>query len=438
MQHMNISKITLDEVLLARERRAEKQRELTERYGRPVVCLTMNIAGEVKRTPLTELLFLAGVRRIENVMPRALYRELWQEKTGSEAFFVFDYPAAETKRIMVAVEESDAAARLFDIDVIDADGEKLSRPAMRSCIVCGGPVTACARSRAHGLKEITACTDKLLEDHASQCLASMAYRALICEVEATPKPGLVDRNNNGAHKDMDLPLFYGSAAALLPHFANMARIAFSMADEAPETVMAELRKEGILAEKSMFAATGGVNTHKGAIYSMGLLLSGQAVALKKGGKAADYAAELAKSDLSAAFQKAKSAPETNGEHVYSRYQIEGARGEAASGFPTAEKAAAVYRSYLSANLKQNDALALTLPHVMASLPDTNLVHRGGEEGLAYAQHCAKRILTLRQNRRMDALRLLDGEFILRNLSPGGSADMLALAVLLHEFKQLPC
>ncbi|MBE5785129.1 MAG: hypothetical protein E7330_04945, partial [Clostridiales bacterium] len=398
----------------------------------------MNIAGEGKRTPLTEILFLAGMRRIEKTMPRALYQEVWQEKTGSEAFYVFDAPAEETKRIMVAVEESDNAARLFDIDVIGADGEKLSRPSLRSCIVCGGPVTACARSRAHGLKEITAHTEALLQDHAAECLASLAYNALIREVEATPKPGLVDRNNNGSHKDMDLSLFYKSAAAIRPHFANMARIAFTMADDAPGSVMAALRKEGILAEQSMFRATGGVNTHKGAVFSMGLLLAGQAIALKKGGKATAYAADIAKSDLAASFRKAESMPETNGEHIYRRYKIEGARGEAALGFPTAEKAEAVYYSYLSAGKEENEALALTLPHIMASLDDTNLVHRGGEEGLSYAQHCAKRILTLRQNRRMDALRLLDGEFILRDLSPGGSADMLALAVLLHECKKLPC
>ena len=437
MQRMNISKITLDDMLLARERRAEKQRELIEGYGRPVVCLTMNIAGEVKRTPLTELLFLEGVRRIENAMPPALFRELWQDKTGSEAFFVFDLPAEEAKRITVAIEESDTAARLFDIDVIGADSEKLSRPSMRSCIVCGGPVTACARSRAHGLQEITACTETLLEDYAAKRLAAMAYRALITEVEATPKPGLVDRNNNGAHRDMDLPMFERSAAALRPHFENMAKTAFSMAEEAPGALMAALRKEGILAEKSMYAATDNVNTHKGAIYSMGLLLAGQAIALKKGGNACDHAAALANSDLAAALEKAERAPETNGEHVYNRCRITGARGEAALGFPTAAKAEAVYADYLHRGLAANDALALTLPHVMADLPDTNLVHRGGEEGLQYARQSAKHILMLAENRRLDALRDLDGEFILRNLSPGGSADMLALAVLLHGCRELP-
>lgn len=415
----------------------EKQRELRERYARPVVCLTMNIAGEIKRTPLTEILFLAGIRRIEKAMPRALYKEVIHENTGSEAFFVFDLPAEETKNLMVGVEESDRAARLFDIDVIRPNGEKLQRPFMRGCIVCGGPVTACARSRAHGLEEITDCTAQLLEDHAAELLASLAWKALVKEVEATPKPGLVDQNNNGAHSDMDLPLFYKSAAALRPHFGNMARLAFAMADEPPAALMAALREEGILAEKSMFAATGGVNTHKGAVYSVGLLTAGQAIALKKGGKAQKYAAELAKSDLDTSLLKAERAPETNGEHIYSRYGIQGARGEAAAGFPTAERAESVYYSYLCKSNTENDALALTLLHIMASLSDTNLVHRGGREGLDYAQHCAKMILAQPEERRMHALTLLDGEFIKRNLSPGGSADMLALAVLLHSFKELP-
>ena len=99
----------------------------------------MNIAGEVKRTPLIELAFLEGVHRIEAAMPPALFREVWRENTGCEAFFVFDEGAGETKRRMVAIEEADALARLFDIDVIGMDGEKLTRGAERRCIVCGGP-----------------------------------------------------------------------------------------------------------------------------------------------------------------------------------------------------------------------------------------------------------------------------------------------------------
>lgn len=431
---MHISKITLDEMLSARERRAEKQRALTERFGHPVVCFTMNIPGEVKYTPLVEFAFLEGVRRIETAMPPAQHRELIREKTGCEAFFVFDLAAEETKRRMIAIEEEDAVARLFDIDVIGADGEKLSRARQRGCLVCGGPVTACARSRAHGLAEVEAAADRLLSTFAAQSLASSAYAALIAEVEATPKPGLVDRNNNGAHRDMDLALFLRSAAALRPYFARMAASVLAGWENDPVQIMAQLRAEGIAAEQAMFAATGGINTHKGAIFSMGLLIAGKALALRAGGDAVANAAALAQSDLTAELQRAGKRPETNGEHVYARYAARGARGEAASGFPTACAAKAVYAAYLQAGKGWNDALALTLPHSMAALQDTNLLHRGGPEGLHFVQQSARAVLALPETERIPALLALDAELIKRNLSPGGSADILSLAALLHTFE----
>lgn len=428
---MNISKITLDEMLSARERRAEQQRALTEQFAQPVVCFTMNIAGEVKRTPLIEFAFSEGVRRIEAAMPPALHRTLWLEETGCEAFFVFDISAEETKRRMVSIEEADAAARLFDIDVIGTDGEKLTRGAERRCIVCGGPVTACARSRAHGLAEIAACTDRLLSGFAAERLASLACEALVAEVETTPKPGLVDRNNNGAHRDMDLALFRKSAEVLRPHFACMAALALAEYRSAPGALMAALRAEGLAAERAMFAATGGVNTHKGAVFSMGLLLAGKALALRTGGDAASHAAALAQSDVAAELARAKARPATNGERVYARHAVQGARGEAAAGFPAARAAQGIYAAYLQAGKSQNDALALTLPHIMATLADTNLLHRGGPEGLRFVQESAKAALALPEGERLAALAALDAECIRRNLSPGGSADMLALAALLH-------
>ena len=432
---MNISKITLDEMLSARERRAEKQRALTEQFARPVVCFTMNIAGEVKRTPLIELAFLEGVHRIEAAMPPALFREVWRENTGCEAFFVFDEGAGETKRRMVAIEEADALARLFDIDVIGMDGEKLTRGAERRCIVCGGPVTACARSRAHGLAEIVKSTDALLSAFAAERFASFAQNALLLEVEATPKPGLVDRNNNGAHRDMDLALFRKSAAALKPHFVRMASLALMQHEAEPCALMASLRAEGLAAEHAMYAATGGVNTHKGAIFSMGLLLAGAALALRRGGDAALHAAALAQSDVAAELARAKAQPATNGERVYARHAACGARGEAAEGFPAAREAMRIYQAFLREGKSENDALALTLPHIIAVLTDTNLLHRGGPEGLRFAQQKAKEVLALPEEKRMQALSQLDAEFIRRNLSPGGSADMLGLAVLMHALEE---
>ena len=97
--------------------------------------------------------------------------------------------------------------RLYDLDVLSPEGEKLSRPQSRRCLICGGPVTVCSRSRAHGLPAIRARTRDILADFAAGHLSALARQALEDEVDLTPKPGLVDRRNTGAHDDMDRPCF---------------------------------------------------------------------------------------------------------------------------------------------------------------------------------------------------------------------------------------
>lgn len=427
---MHISKVSLEDMLRRREERALRQRKLIERYALPVVCFTMNIPGYTKHTPLIELAFREGLGRLEASLPEAKARELLCAPTGCEAFFVFDADAKLLKQAAVAVEEGSAVGRLYDIDVLDASGEKLSRKEGRSCVVCGGPVSACARSRAHGLNEVSARVDALLSGFAAQKFAQSARDALIVEVDATPKPGLVDRNNCGAHRDMNIESFYASAAAILPHFEQMVRIALDCFDVAPASLMAKLRAEGIAAENAMREATGGANAHKGAIFSMGLLLAGAAIYLRTGKPALAEAARLASLGLWDALEAAARAPATHGDRVYARTGATGARGEAGAGFPAARNAKAALEGFLAQGYAPEEAAALTLPIIMAKLDDTNVLHRGGEEGLAYAQISAARVNALPVGERLKALHTLDEAFICRNLSPGGCADVLSLALLM--------
>lgn len=156
-------KVTLSEVLAARDRRTAIQRELLAQYGKPLLCLTMNIPGEEKVFPAVERAFDAGCAQLRARVPVAQER-IVREPTGCEAFFVCDLPAAEVKRIAVEIEEATPAGRLYDMDVLDVGGEKLSRGTMRKCIICGGPVTVCSRSRAHGLDALTARVHELLKE----------------------------------------------------------------------------------------------------------------------------------------------------------------------------------------------------------------------------------------------------------------------------------
>ena len=397
-------------MLLARDRRASRQAALLSRYGRPVISFTMNIAGPVKDSPLIRYAFRSGLRQLEALPCAQLCREAIFEPTGPEALLVYETQDARLlKAFCIRLESEGEAGRLFDLDVLDANGEKLSRETGRTCLVCGGPVSVCSRSRAHGLEAITARTRTILEAFAAETLGKMAENALLAEVHFTPKPGLVDEANNGAHRDMDVPLFERSAHALRPCFEEFVRLGIQGASPAA------LQQAGVRAEQAMFATTGGVNTHKGAIYSGALLLhaAGRLLSGEEEGNLCELAA-----------QTAAAIPAPTGTHGAAvRAQCGGIRTEAVSGYPTAQ---AVLRQ-----LRQSgplDALLLS----MSRLDDSTLWHRGGAEGAQLVRSRAADILAAPASEREARTRRLDAELIERNLSPGGSADLLAMAFFLEK------
>lgn len=425
---MRQSCVTLQQILDARERRADLQLSLLQRREGCLLCLTMNIAGEVKRTPLIRLLFNEALRRFDLTGFPVKHRVVIDADTGVEAFLVIDAEAAEVKAAVEAIEDAFPAARLLDFDVLQASGEKLSRAVPRKCLICDAPAAVCARSRAHGLDALRDATDALLRAFAAQLLAGIAHRSLLDELYTTPKPGLVDRNNSGAHSDMDLPLFERSAESLIPYFREAVLLGLSGCN------MAALRRAGLDAEAAMFSVTRGVNTHKGMIYSMGLLLAGMGKALISGGSAVELAAALAREDAEARLEQALAAPATNGARAYAVHGARGAQGEAAGGFAHGRLAARRLRDYRAQNFENPEALVLC--ELIATTEDTNLLHRGGSEGLLFAKERAKAILQRPVGEREAALLAMDDAMIRRHLSPGGSADLLAIGLLLEKWMEM--
>lgn len=406
-----MGEITLQEVLCARDLRAASQRRLLAAYGLPLLGFTMNIAGPVKRSRLGDFAFREGLEALRRQLGgRVLHQEVTDRRTGLEALLVCSLPAEELKALAMDLESGSPAGRLCDMDVIAPDGGKLSRPAPRTCLVCGGPAAPCARSRAHGLPAVQEAAQALLEDFAAQRLAELAVQALLEEVDQTPKPGLVDRNNRGAHRDMDRDLFHRSARSLLPYFRRAVTLGLERAD-----CMGPLQAAGLAAERVMLAETGGVNTHRGAVYAFGLILAAMGSRLARGGDVFAGAAALAESGLPPAAG-------SHGQRAQQRYGAPGARGEALAGFPHARHAWAAL-----ARPGGRDAALLTL---LAEVEDTNLLHRGGPEGLALVQGRARSILAASPPAYEEGLLDLDRACIAQNLSPGGSADLLALALFL--------
>jgi triphosphoribosyl-dephospho-CoA synthase len=258
-------------------------------------------------------------------------------------------------------------------------------------------------------------------------LAGIAVRALLEEVELTPKPALVDERGPGAHTDLSLTLMRRSARHLRPHFEVMALASFQKIPS--QTLREELGAIGRSAERSMLSITAGVNTHRGAIWTLGLLVSAAAMGLRAPAPVAACAGKLAcLPDRNAPNQP------SNGSMVSRRYQVSGACGEAQAGFPHAVTIGlpVLHRSRLQGATETQARLDALLA-IMTSLNDTCLLHRGGLLALKTAQVGAAAVLAAGGTATVQGwtlLQQLDRDLTALNASPGGSADLLAATLFL--------
>ena len=441
-------RVELAEMLAARDLRAARQEALLARYRLPLVSFTLNIAGPVKNGPLIRRAFSIGrallLGQLRRVKAPLVYREERDEKTGCEGLYVVDADSAVLKALCCGIEESTALGRLFDLDVIGPDGVKLDRPLPRRCLICGGSAKDCARSRAHSVPELRAKTSEILtaaiDRHDAERASSLAVRALLYEVAVTPKPGLVDRVNSGSHRDMDFYSFLRSAACLGPYFAECARVGRESGDRpAPET-LAALRFPGKLAEAEMLAATGGVNTHKGAIFTLGLVCGAlgrlDAARWTEPEAVLRACAAMAEGITKELDEPCGEAAMTAGRRFYRRCGVTGVRGQAAAGFPAVlQYGLPTLEACLADGKNEDEAGAAALLTLLAHTEDTNMLARGGAELAGEKREALLRLLEDEPCPGRARLEALDREYTAEKLSPGGSADLLALCWLLHFLKE---
>lgn len=434
-----MDEVSLSMMLECRENRARTQRELISMYGKPVVSFTMNIAGPVKTSYLIERGFSIGV---ESLLGALLCHKatIIQKKTnflttGPEGFFVVDMDPCKLKSICTGIEDRNLIGRLFDIDVIDVDGRKLERRETRRCLICNEPAKICSSRRIHTVEQVWSKTNEILTEavlqHDSNIVASMAVKALLFEVLTTPKPGLVDCRNNGSHTDMDLFTFSSSASVLFPYFNKAYSLGWSSKD--PKRCFTELRELGKDAEQAMFFETNGVNTHKGAIFTLGIVCCAAGFTAMNGGDIFQCCALMTKGTTDEL--KDDSQMETNGKRLFAKYGIRGIRGELEDGLPSVRTVGLpLLEEYLEKGLSLDDAGSRVLIALVSQLSDTNMIARGGKEKADKAMKIAKALVSSGSFGHSD-IEELDEYFISQNLSPGGSADLLAVCFLLHFLKE---
>lgn len=434
--------VTLEEILRVREERVIRQKEFLSQYNCPLICFTMNIAGPVKHSPLIERAFYEGVRLLKKVLPQEKITDckLRISYTGCEMLMAIDEDSTVLKELCTKIEEDSPLGRLFDMDVINKNGEKLTRTTERGCIVCGAEGRGCSARRLHSASELWEITQKIICNHFKEAdrdkFAIVATESLIKEARTTPKPGLVDMDNNGSHKDMDLEMFIKSANALTPYFRKCIEIGQNFADK-PDGIFPELRREGFLAEQTMYEATDGVNTHKGAIYSMGIICGalGCLWTAEKEVLCADeifsMCSRITKEAVNADFQNIDYS--TAGGRLYLEKGIKGIRGEVSEGFPSVKNISLpTFKKALSEGFSENDSAVFALLHLIENVEDTNILSRGGEEGSIFAKSVAKELLSKSPFPDLKEVVSADKRFIEKNLSPGGCADLLAVTYFIYE------
>lgn len=263
----------------------------------------------------------------------------------------------------------------------------------------------------------------------SETIADAAVRAMSNEARLQPKPGLVDPRDSSAHDDMTVTTLLASAEALRSTFVELVHLT---ADRTPNLLLrAQVGAVGRAGEQRMLAATGGVNTHRGALWALGLLACGAANS-DAGHDILEYSAALARLPDS---ELPRSAIVSHGAAAARRYHVPGARGEAQAGFPHVRRALRTLRRERSEGRSSTHARMTALVELIAHVDDTCLLHRGGAVGLRAMQQAARRVLEAGgPSTAGGRIALSDLDHLARDkrLSPGGSGDLLSAAMFLDE------
>ena len=296
----------------------------------------------------------------------------------------------------------------------------------------GCPVSASRVREALSGRRVTAAAELLPDASIPALLARCAALALKRELDLTPKPGLVDCNDNGAHKDMDHRMMSESIRTLEPVFEEIARI--SMSESLPDAEV--LKPVGLSGERLMLEATGGVNTHKGALFSIGLAVSAVAYLIYKArisGSPACGAEILSPDSISSVISdiaQTFSRPHgTHGASVRNLHDVPTALDMAVGGY------APVFGSW-----RRIADPSRRLLLIMSELEDSNIYHRGGKDGADFIRKRSAELLSLHaedasSEALTEALARFNVECVSRWLSPGGAADMLALSLSIDSMAE---
>ncbi len=454
----NCDKI-LNRILQAKEQRSIiKERIKNKNFAS--ISYSLNIPGFPKTSENIKQFFSLALNQLKLFLKANLIEIADESESIDDAGHYFaaslnhpDSDIQHIKQLCESFEEEHPLGRLIDIDVTDSAGNYISSGKNKLCIFCGSySALECMHSKRHSYEELRGFISEeinkylLIRGKKKVCnvLASCAARAILYEISVSPKPGLVDFYGPGIHKDMDYFSFINSSSAIIPYYFQIAEKGF-MFDKPLSAALPAIRESGLEMEKEMFAATKGVNTQKGIIFLLGVAVFASAKLIAENDSFdLNLFSEMTKiicKDVLKEFDN-KQAAVTHGKKCFSKYGTNagGARLEVAGGFTTAINfGLSVLDKYDLEKLdfsEKQKILSSALLHLIANNNDTNVIYRSSPEVLERLKSLS--LITFNsQNEKKKQHNYLALEAFCHdnNISPGGSADLLAIALFLYFIKR---
>ena len=429
----------------ARDQRAFFKGQIAKR-GMPSLSLTLNIPGYPKSNSSVENFFGYCLIDFRCFLKANLINILDEEVvSGIDAagdFYIVPYSPDirtlhEIKQYCEAFEHNHPLGRFIDADLNDPKGDSISSGKSKICFFClERAAIECRRENAHDVEEVRAfmfskmdlyCKDRR-ENSLVEKLSSLALRAILSEISLTPKPGLVDKFSNGSHTDMNYQTFLDSTTAIYPWFPELIREGIKFSDPDLTKALPILRNIGLQMESAMFEATHNVNTQKGIIFLIGLSLFACGMLFGKSDRFnwdefRDLLRGICKDLVIKELKNAGNGANSHGTDIYHKYGLSGARGEAESGLET------VFRFGLPQLMgvdQLDDSLLIRCFLAIASKNnDTNILYRSNPEILGiFQKFCSQALHNFNDENYSAVIEFCKNN----NISPGGSADLLAVTI----------
>ncbi len=421
-------------ILEDREKRLEIISEKINSSNNLIVTIKANICGDDKNINEANIVLNYFIKKVIRKFDVISYEKV-QSYDGN--FYIVelndsDYKSVKMKLVQI---ESNGLGRFVDLDLFKNGEKSITRTELglpkRRCIICDKEYNTCLREKRHTADEVLESSKEQIRRLFVKKLISNTKKALIAEVTAHPKFGLVTKVDNGKHKDMDYSTFIKSIEVLEPFFEEYAFEGFDFS----ENTFPKLREIGKRAEDALFLATGGINTYKGIIFLLGILLPSIVDMVFNNKNFEDISENiklLCKNILDDFNDLDTKDKLTYGEKIYLEYGITGIRGVAHSGIDIAFKL--VDRFNLKTGI--NDLVIDILLNCMANLDDTVILHKSKIETLQYIKNKSNELqnLGLYSNNK-EEFEKFTRECIELNISPGGSADIVSIILILLKIKE---